>query len=99
MADIKKKVLKKLGEVMDPELHIPITDLGLVYEVKVKDDKSVNIKMTLTTIGCPLFSVIEQEIQNKLYQAGIPNVKTELTFDPPWSIEKMSEKARAQLGL
>ena len=90
--------MKKLKEVNDPELNISIVDLGLVYNVEVAKT-GVVVTMTLTTIGCPLFSLIEQEIYNKLHTIGLSNVKITLTFDPPWTMEKMSEKAKAKLGI
>ena len=91
-------IMKKLKEVNDPELNISIVDLGLVYNVEVIKT-GVVVTMTLTTIGCPLFSLIEQEIYNKLHTIGLSNVKITLTFDPPWTMEKMSEKAKAKLGI
>lgn len=94
----KSLVMKKLKEVNDPELNISIMDLGLVYKVELSKMK-VEITMTLTTIGCPLFSLIEQEIYNKLHTLGLSDVKITLTFDPPWTMEKMSEKAKAKLGI
>ncbi len=94
----KALVLKKLGEVNDPELNVSITELGLVYTVELVK-QTVKITMTLTTIGCPLFSLIEQEIYNKLHTIGISDVKITLTFDPPWSMDKMSGDAKAKLGI
>ena len=94
----KSVIMKKLKEVNDPELNISIVDLGLVYNVEVIKT-GVVVTMTLTTIGCPLFSLIEQEIYNKLHTIGLSNVKITLTFDPPWTMEKMSEKAKAKLGI
>lgn len=96
----EKRVREILAGVMDPELNISITDLGLVYDVKVENN-AVFIKMTLTTIGCPLFNLIEQEVKNKLSESNINSseVHIELTFDPPWSMEKMSERAKAMLGI
>jgi metal-sulfur cluster biosynthetic enzyme len=95
------KVREQLEQVLDPELNISIIDLGLVYEVKVNEDSSVHIKMTLTTLGCPLFETIEQDIKSTLKQISIPEekVKLELTFDPPWSMERMSERGKAMLGI
>jgi len=94
-------IKKKLEEVLDPELNISIVDLGLVYNVKVEKANKVVITMTLTTIGCPLISVIEEEIKNRLSELGIrkENITIDLTFDPPWSMEKMSERAKAMLGI
>lgn len=94
----KVAVLKALKGVMDPELNISIVDLGLVYNVEVKKE-AIKILMTLTTIGCPLFSLIEQDIYNKLHTMGLSDVKITLTFDPPWTMEKMSETAKAKLGI
>ncbi len=97
----KKQIKDKLSEVIDPELNISIIDLGLVYQVKVNKDDQVTIIMTLTTIGCPLISIIEQEIKNKLGELDIDSdkVKVELTFDPPWSMEMISERGKALLGI
>lgn len=95
----KQVVMDALGTVMDPELHISITDLGLVYKVTVKGNKKTDITMTLTSLGCPLFPMIEQDIHNKLYQEGFKDVKINLTFDPPWSMERMTEHAKAALGI
>lgn len=94
----KSIIMKKLKEVTDPELNISIIDLGLVYNVEIKKE-AVKILMTLTTIGCPLFSLIEQDIYNKLHTIGLSDVKITLTFDPPWSMEKMTETAKAKLGI
>lgn len=100
MAINKKQVMKKLSEVLDPELNIPITDLGLIYGTEIIK-KKLKIKMTLTTIGCPLFALIETEVKNKMQEAGFENedIDIQLTFDPPWSTEMLSERARAKLGL
>lgn len=97
---VKKRVVSALSEVMDPELNVSIIDLGLVYDVIIKPGK-VKIIMTLTTIGCPLFSIIEDEIKNKVQSLGVKekHIEIKLVFDPPWSMEKMSKKARAILGI
>ncbi|MBI5127090.1 metal-sulfur cluster assembly factor [Candidatus Roizmanbacteria bacterium] len=95
-----QKINKKLEEVLDPELNISIVDLGLVYDVIV-DKSKVKVLMTLTTIGCPLISLIEDEVKSKLKELGLneKDITVDLTFDPPWSMEKMSEKAKALLGI
>ena len=100
MAVTKQQVEDKLLDVMDPELNMSIVDLGLVYDVKI-DGPKVHILMTLTTLGCPLFDTIQEEIESKLEQIEIQpeNVKIELTFDPPWSMERMTERAKAMLGI
>jgi len=94
----KNKVLSKLEEVLDPETNISIVDLGLIYNVKPKKNK-VEIIMTLTSIGCPLFNVIESDIKTKLQEIGYKNVKIKLTFNPAWTMDRMSEKGKAILGI
>ena len=99
MTTLEKKVWKKLEKVLDPELNVPIVELGLVYKVKVKEDKA-KITMTLTSVGCPLFGLIEETVKEKIKELEeINNVEIDLTFDPPWTMEKMSEKAKLKLGL
>lgn len=95
-----KIIFNKLSEVMDPELNISIVDLGLVYDTKITKNK-IKVIMTLTTIGCPLFSLIETQVKDKIKELGIKenDITLELTFDPPWSMEKMSKKAKAMLGI
>lgn len=94
----KEKVRESLKGVIDPELDINIVDLGLVYEIEVDDD-SVYILMTLTTPGCPLHGVFDEMVRQEVGALeGINEVEVELTFEPRWSPEKMSEKARDELG-
>ncbi len=95
-----KQIKEKLLDVMDPELNISIVDLGLVYKIKIIKNK-IKVVMTLTTIGCPLFSEIEKQIKDKIKEFGVKeeDIVLELTFDPPWSMEKMSKKAKAMLGI
>lgn len=105
----EEKIRQQLDKVMDPELHMSITDLGLVYRIDIekensdqeKADLKVHILMTLTTIGCPLFPVIEHDIKSKLSDIGIDEhtISIEVTFDPPWDMERMSERAKAILGI
>ena len=93
-------IKNKLTEVMDPELNVSIIDLGLVYKTKINKNK-VKIIMTLTTIGCPLFSLIEQQVKEKIRELGVKegDISLELTFDPPWTMEKMSRRGKAMLGI
>lgn len=96
---IEDNVKKKLEEVLDPELYISIVDLGLVYDIKEKQG-NVHIKMTLTTLGCPLFETIETEVKEKIKSLnGVKKVDVELVFDPPWSMDRLSEKAKAMMGI
>ncbi len=99
MADLKKQIRDRLQEVQDPELNISIVDLGLVYKIDVDKNKNTRIQMTLTTLGCPLFELIEKEVREKLEALNLNEVKIELTFDPPWTMDRMSERAKAMLGI
>lgn len=95
-----QEVLEKLKLVLDPELGVSIVDLGLIYEVTVSPEGVCTIAMTLTTIGCPLFAQIQKEIEDRVMELeAIEDVKIDLTFDPPWSVDKMTEDAKIQLGL
>ncbi|KKP66593.1 MAG: hypothetical protein UR63_C0030G0002 [Candidatus Roizmanbacteria bacterium GW2011_GWC2_35_12] len=93
-------IMSKLMDVLDPEINISIVDLGLIYDVKI-NAQIITIVMTLTTIGCPLISLIEKDIKIKVGELGISekDIIIDLTFDPPWSMEKMSEKGKAILGI
>lgn len=91
--------MDKLKEVPDPELGISVVDLGLIYGVEIAKNKTVTVNMTLTTIGCPLFSLIAEPIKEKVGKLdGVKEVMVNLTFDPPWTPEMMSEEAKIHLG-
>ncbi len=93
-------VREKLQDVLDPELRISIMELGLVYEVEVKDG-TVKVIYTLTTPGCPLGPVIDGQIRDSLMELpGVKEVVSELTFDPPWDPRKMAgDNVKMQLGI
>lgn len=87
-----------MKNVLDPELGISLVDLGLVYNVEIKGN-DVEVLMTLTTIGCPLFGTIQEMVNTELKLIkNIGEVSIELTFDPPWGPERMSTDAQAVLG-
>jgi metal-sulfur cluster biosynthetic enzyme len=95
----KKSIYDQLKSVPDPELSISIVDLGLVYDAKVDKKGNVRIIMTLTTMGCPLFELIEGPVKAAVSKLpGVQDVTVELTFDPPWNPDKMSKEARVALG-
>ena len=92
-------ITEALKEVYDPELHYNIVDLGLVYDVEVSDG-SVHIVMTLTTPACPVGPMVIDQIQENVgLLPGVKDVDVEITFDPPWGPDLISEEARADLGL
>ncbi len=99
----KKKIEEDITEVLktvyDPEIPVNIYELGLVYEIDIRDDGFVNIKMTLTAPGCPVAGDIITEVDNKVRAIeGVTNANVMLTFDPPWNKEMMSEEAKLELG-
>ena len=101
----KQQIWNKLKLVMDPELKINIVDLGLVYKVEcqmLNAKCQIKILMTLTTPGCPLAGMFEALVKHALKQLpgidGDWDVQIELTFDPPWTADMMSEAAKAELG-
>ncbi|MCD6403843.1 aromatic ring hydroxylase [Nanoarchaeota archaeon] len=95
----KEEVLEALKEVIDPELGINIVDLGLICDVEIEKGY-VRIRMTFTTPFCPLAGMFLEQIKNKVLELkGVKDVDVELTFDEPWSPERMSEDARRKLGL
>lgn len=99
-------IRERLKTCIDPELGINIVDLGLIYDIQIRsqeEKKPVYILMTLTTPGCPLAGVFHQMVRDALYGTEGLNpekdVEIDLTFDPPWVTDMMSEEAKAELGL
>ncbi len=97
--EIREQVEAALKTVNDPELGIDIWHLGLVYEIDVNDANDVKVDFTLTTMGCPIGPMIDEEIRNATqFIDGIGEVTTELVMYPPWTPEKMSPLAKSALG-
>jgi len=97
---IEGKVIEALQKVYDPEIPVNIYELGLIYEITVNEDDTVQIKMTLTAPACPVAGSLPGEVERQV--ETIPEVKSasvELVWDPPWSRDRMSEAAQLQLGL
>ena len=93
------EVVAALQTVHDPEIPVNIFELGLVYEIKIEDGGKVNIVMTLTAPACPAAGDIIFDVQSKLEAIeGVNDVHVQLTFDPPWSKDLMSEEAKLELG-
>ena len=97
----KQDVLDKLSTINDPEIAMNIIDLGLVYDMEIDEGNNiVRIKMTLTTPACPLIDSLLSEIETKVKELpGIARVMVELVWEPPWSPEMMSDKAKIALGM
>lgn len=96
----KKQVEEVLRNIPDPEIGVSLWDLGLIYGITIdKKTGLVTVRMTLTTIGCPLFNLISEPIKAGVGALeGVSAVEVDLTFDPPWNMEKMSATAKKQLG-
>ena len=98
-AALGEKIVKVLKTIYDPEIPVDIYELGLIYDVFVNEDKDVKILMTLTTPNCPVAESLPQEVKEKVRSLDEVNeVELELTFDPPWTRDLMSEEAKLELG-
>jgi FeS assembly SUF system protein len=96
---LRDKVEETLRTVYDPEIPVNIFDLGLVYEVKIGDKGEVKITMTLTAPACPAAGEIIHDVQQKVEALeGVLDCHVQLTFDPPWTKDMMSEEAKLELG-
>jgi metal-sulfur cluster biosynthetic enzyme len=96
---IQTEVTEALKAVDDPELGIDIINLGLVYEIKVAESGDVHIEYSLTTMGCPIGPMIEEQMKSVAAPIeGIGEITAELVFSPPWTPEKMTPLAKSALG-
>ena len=96
----EREVVEQIRTVFDPEIPINVYDLGLIYDVQVDDDKNVHVLMTLTSPACPVAGSLPGEVEQAVCNTpGIGKVSVELTWDPPFTIEMMSEEAKLMLGL
>ena len=95
----EEDVIEVLREVFDPEIPVNIVDLGLVYEIAIKPAR-VDVKMTLTAMGCPMAAEVMTDVRDHLLQLrGIEDAGVELVYEPPWTPERMTEDARWELGM
>ena len=97
--ELKEEVIKAIKEVYDPEIPVNVYELGLIYDVKIFPVNNVYVLMTLTSPSCPSAEAIPVEIEQKIKEIeGISDVSIELTFDPPYTQDMMSEVAKLELG-
>ena len=95
-----EEIVKVLKSIFDPEIPVDIYELGLIYDVFVNEDNDVKIVMTLTSPNCPVAESLPQEVKEKVSSINLVNeVEIEMTFEPPWSKDLMSEEAKLELGL
>src|SRR5688572_15024055 len=97
--DLRDKVLQAIKTVYDPEIPVDVFELGLIYEINIYPINNVYVQMTLTSPSCPSAEVIPGEVEQKIKAIeGVNDVKVEITFDPPYSQDMMSEAAKLELG-
>lgn len=97
---IEKDIVLTLKNIYDPEIPVNIYDLGLIYEVDVEPDGHTTIRMTLTAPTCPVAEQLVEDVRTQVAKVkGVTEVEVELTFDPPWDKDMISEEALLELGL
>lgn len=98
--DMGEKIVKVLKTIYDPEIPVDIYELGLIYDVMVNTDYDVKILMTLTTPNCPVAESLPREVEERVKSLDtVKDCEVEITFDPPWTQDLMSEEARLELGM
>jgi FeS assembly SUF system protein len=98
--DLEEMIIEQLKNIYDPEIPVDIYNLGLIYNVVVDDDKNAFIEMTLTAPNCPVADALPEQVRQRIASLpGVNNVKVELTFDPPWSKDFISEEGKLMLGM
>ena len=97
---LEERIVDVLKTCFDPEIPVNIYDLGLIYEIKVNDGNDVHVRMTLTSPACPVAETLPPDVENRIKELpDVNSAKVEITFDPPWDKEMMSEEAKLELGM
>ena len=100
IASLGEEVIKVLKTIYDPEIPVDIYELGLIYDVQISDEGEAKVLMTLTTPNCPVAESLPMEVEEKVGEVkGITKSKVEITFEPEWEKDMMSEEAKFELGL
>jgi FeS assembly SUF system protein len=98
-AILKDRIIQRLKTIHDPEIPLNIYELGLIYEIDINEDKDVLIVMTLTAPNCPVAESLPLEVEEAIKQTeGVNNVQVQITFEPAWSMDKLSDEAKLELG-
>ncbi len=98
--ELGEKIVKVLKTIYDPEIPVDIYELGLIYDVLVNEDNEVKILMTLTSPNCPVAESLPVEVEEKVKSLNmVKDAEVEITFDPPWTQDLMSEEAKLELGM
>lgn len=99
MEQLKEKVIEKLSGIFDPEIPVNIWELGFIYDIDIKENRDVDILMTLTAPNCPVAESLPLEVQEEVSKIeNIGKVNVNITFDPPWDMDKLSDAAKLELG-
>ena len=99
-SQLGEKIVKVLKTIFDPEIPVDIYELGLIYDVFVNEDFDVKISMTLTSPNCPVAESLPAEVEEKVKSVqGVSSAIVEMTFEPPWTQELLSDEAKLELGL
>ena len=98
MNDLKEKIIEQLKSVYDPEISLNVYDLGLIYNITIKE-KHVDILMTLTSAFCPAADYIIEDVKGAVLSTGVDSVNVDITFDPQWGPEHVSEDGKLILGI
>jgi len=97
--EVENKVIATLKTCYDPEIPVDVWELGLIYEININEDNDVHVMMTLTSPSCPVAETLPPEIEDKIRKTeGVKSARIEITFDPPWEQDMMSEEAKLELG-
>ena len=97
--ELAQKVIDVLKSCYDPEIPVDIWELGLIYEIDINSENEVKVKMTLTSPSCPVAETLPPDVEQKIREIEtVKSSKVEITFDPPWEKEMMSEVAQLELG-
>ena len=98
--NLGERVVKVLKTIYDPEIPVDIYELGLIYDVMINEANDVKILMTLTSPNCPVAETLPMEVEEKIKSIdAVQSAEVEITFDPPWSKDLMSEEAKLELGM
>ena len=97
--DLEQQIIDAIKEVYDPEIPVNVYDLGLIYEIDIHPDQSVSVKMTLTAPGCPVAGSLPLEVEEAIRNVeGVKDARVDLTFEPPYTMDMMSDEAKFELG-
>lgn len=97
--DLEQRIIAAIREVYDPEIPVNVYDLGLIYDIHIKEDNHVDVLMTLTAPNCPAAGILPGQVEDQVHHVdGVNSVDLELTFDPPFVPEMMTEEAQLELG-